>query len=54
MEFRKEIVRNGVSFGSALSICISWSIHKSVLWAIVHVRRTPTEDSFRGCMSSII
>ncbi|MEK7250058.1 MAG: hypothetical protein AAB209_06500, partial [Bacteroidota bacterium] len=36
MEIRKEIIRNGVSFGTALSICISWSIHKSVLWAIVH------------------
>ncbi|MBI5473281.1 MAG: hypothetical protein HY961_13135 [Ignavibacteriae bacterium] len=36
MEIRKEIIRNGVSFGTALSICISWSINHSVLWAIVH------------------
>lgn len=36
MEFRKEIIRNGVSFGTALAICISWSLNKSVLWAIIH------------------
>ncbi len=28
--------RAGVSLGSALAIAISWSVHKSVLWAIVH------------------
>ena len=26
----------GVSFGSALAIAISWSTHKSILWAIIH------------------
>lgn len=36
MEIRKEIIRNGVSFGTALAICISWSINNSVLWAILH------------------
>jgi hypothetical protein len=36
MEIRKEVIRTGVSFGTALAICISWSLHKSVLWAIVH------------------
>jgi hypothetical protein len=25
-----------VSFGSALAIAISWSEHRSILWAIVH------------------
>jgi len=25
----------GVSFGSALAITISWSVHHSILWAIV-------------------
>ncbi|WP_176547326.1 hypothetical protein [Bacillus sp. AFS053548] len=25
-----------ITFGSALAITISWSIHKSVLWAIIH------------------
>lgn len=26
----------GIGFGSALAITISWSLHKSVLWAIIH------------------
>jgi hypothetical protein len=26
----------GISFGSALAITISWSVNKSILWAIVH------------------
>ena len=28
--------RAGVGFGSALAITISWSLHKSILWAIIH------------------
>ena len=28
-------VKAGVSFGSALAITISWSVHHSILWAIV-------------------
>ena len=31
----KEVVKQGVGFGSALAIAISWSVHKSILWAIV-------------------
>ncbi|MFT9599476.1 hypothetical protein [Mesobacillus sp.] len=27
---------SAITFGSALAITISWSIHKSVLWAIIH------------------
>jgi hypothetical protein len=30
------VVKSGVSFGSALAIAISWSLYKSLLWAIVH------------------
>jgi hypothetical protein len=26
----------GVGFGTALAITISWSVNKSILWAIVH------------------
>jgi hypothetical protein len=26
----------GITFGSALAITISWSLHKSILWAIIH------------------
>jgi len=28
--------RHGWSFGSAMAIAISWSAHKSILWAILH------------------
>ncbi len=31
----REIVKQGIGFGSALAIVISWSVHKSILWAIV-------------------
>ena len=33
---RREVVRSGISFGSALAIAISWSINHSILWAIIH------------------
>ena len=26
----------GIGFGSALAISISWSLHKSLIWAIIH------------------
>jgi len=26
----------GISFGAALAITISWSVNKSILWAIIH------------------
>lgn len=32
----KEVVKRGASFGSALAIAISYTAHKSILWAIVH------------------
>ena len=31
-----ERVKAGVSFGSALAIAISWSVNKSIVWAIIH------------------
>jgi hypothetical protein len=31
-----QVAKAGVSFGSALAITISWSVHHSILWAIVH------------------
>ncbi len=34
--YRREVIRNGLGFGSALAITISWSLNKSVLWAILH------------------
>jgi len=33
---RTEVVKGGISFGSALAISISWWKNQSVLWAIVH------------------
>jgi len=30
------LVESGLAFGSALAITISWSLHKSILWAILH------------------
>lgn len=29
-------VSAGIGFGSALAIAISWSVNKSILWAILH------------------
>ena len=31
-----QVARAGVSFGSALAIAISWSEHRSIIWAIIH------------------
>ena len=33
---RDQAVSHGISFGSALAIAISWSVHKSILWAMLH------------------
>jgi hypothetical protein len=30
------VTKAGVSFGSALAMAISFHVHQSVLWAIVH------------------
>ena len=32
----REVVKSGVSLGSALAIAISWSVNKSILLAIIH------------------
>lgn len=31
-----ESVRSGITLGSALAITISWSVNKSIIWAIIH------------------
>lgn len=36
MSSKKEVARAGISFGTALAITISWSLHHSLLWACVH------------------
>lgn len=32
----KDAAKHGITFGTALAIAISWSLHKSIVWAIVH------------------
>ena len=36
MSRKGEVVRTGITFGSALAMVISWSANKSLLWVIVH------------------
>ena len=36
MEVRKEVTRSGITLGTALAITMSWSVNKSILWAILH------------------
>mgnify|MGYP006294601287 CR=1 FL=1 len=31
-----ETVKGGVTLGTALAVTISWSVNKSIIWAIVH------------------
>lgn len=36
MSNKKYLVSSGITFGSALAMTISWSIHKSIILAIIH------------------
>lgn len=36
MKDNKNYVKSGITFGCALAITISWSIHHSILWACIH------------------
>jgi hypothetical protein len=36
MRVQQEVVRSGITFGTALAITISWSANHSILWAIIH------------------
>ncbi len=33
---RQEATKAGIGLGSAIAVAISWSLHQSILWAIVH------------------
>jgi len=35
-EVRNQAARAGIGLGSALAVAVSWSLHKSLLWAIIH------------------
>ena len=36
VQVKHEAARTGITFGSALAIAISWSVNKSIFWAIIH------------------
>ncbi|MBI4408166.1 MAG: hypothetical protein HY561_00565 [Gemmatimonadetes bacterium] len=36
MAHKAEAARAGIGIGTALAITISWSLNKSILWAIFH------------------
>jgi len=36
MEAKTEIVRSGITFGTALAMAISFNVNRSVLWASLH------------------
>jgi hypothetical protein len=36
METKVEIVKSGITFGTALAMAISFNVNRSVLWAILH------------------
>lgn len=36
MQTQHEVVRSGITFGTALAIAISWSTNESLLWAMLH------------------
>jgi hypothetical protein len=33
---RSTATQTGIGLGSAIAVAISWSLHKSIIWAIVH------------------
>lgn len=35
-EVRNQAARAGIGLGSAIAVAVSWSLHKSIIWAIVH------------------
>ena len=34
-EYRNYAAKAGISLGSALAIAISWSVNKSIVWAVI-------------------
>lgn len=36
MALSGEAARAGITMGTALAMTISWSVNKSILWAIIH------------------
>jgi hypothetical protein len=36
MVIRQEVVKTGITFGTALAMAISFNVNQSVLWAVIH------------------
>ncbi|MDX2262243.1 MAG: hypothetical protein SFU84_11160 [Gemmatimonadales bacterium] len=36
MNATRNAAKAGIGFGSALAITISWSLHQSIVWAVIH------------------
>lgn len=36
VQVRREVVKTGITFGTALAMAISFNVNQSVLWAAVH------------------
>ena len=34
--YKESVVKTGIGFGSALAMVISFSVNRSILWAIIH------------------
>ena len=35
-EVRKQATRAGIGLGSAIAVAVSWSLNKSLVWAVIH------------------
>jgi hypothetical protein len=33
---RQDAAKAGIGLGSVIAVAISWSLHQSILWAIIH------------------
>ena len=34
--YRNDVVKTGIGFGSALAMVISFTVNRSIMWAIIH------------------
>lgn len=34
--YRQTVINNGISMGSALAMILSYTEHRSIIWAIIH------------------
>ena len=36
MNNRSNAAQAGIGLGAAIAVAVSWSLHKSILWAVIH------------------